>query len=76
MISEDKDKLADKERSVSCQLCLILNLMEEVCDISVKVELSKTVIESVLVLYNTLNSLAKYFIARSSKLNPAFKNAR
>ncbi|KAI4458189.1 hypothetical protein MML48_7g00003128 [Holotrichia oblita] len=75
-LERKKEKLANKERSISCQLCLLIALMEAFCNVKVSIGLSKSVIENVLSVYTSLNLLTKYFILRSSKVNPAFENAR
>ncbi|GJQ77090.1 FANCI [Trypoxylus dichotomus] len=75
-LEKKREKLSNRERSVSCQLCLLMSLMEQFCNVKVSIALSRTVIDSVLSLYVSLNSLSKYFISRSSKVNPVFQNAR
>lgn len=57
-------------------MCLMIPLIEDLCNVRVPIGQSELVIKDISFLYNSLNTLTKYFITRSSKLNLAFRSAR
>nr|XP_022920063.1 Fanconi anemia group I protein-like [Onthophagus taurus] len=72
-----KENLKNKERGISCYLCLLITILDSVCTILVPIgNLSEAVLKNIISLYNCLNTCAKYFLARSSNINPAFQSAR
>ncbi|KAK4882809.1 hypothetical protein RN001_006128 [Aquatica leii] len=72
-----KEYLKSKERGVCCQLCPIITILGTMCNIKVPPgTLSEMLLKTVTHLYNSLNGLTKYFLARSSKVNLVFQGAR
>lgn len=69
--------LKNKEREVCCQVSHCVTLVNNLARMSVSPGTSsETIFKLLSTLYGTLNSLTKYFINRSSKLDPAFQRAR
>ncbi|XP_018318528.1 Fanconi anemia group I protein [Agrilus planipennis] len=72
-----REYLKSKERGVCCQLCTVISVMDLLCTICVPLgPLSEGILKVVTRLFNVLNSLTKYFVVRSSKVNVAFESAR
>ncbi|RZC32680.1 Fanconi anemia group I protein -like [Asbolus verrucosus] len=76
-IERKREYLKSKERGVCCQLCFIVTILTNLSNCTVPPgNLSEAVLKNLILLYNTLSSLTKYFVLRSSKINPVFQGAR
>lgn len=72
-----KDDIKAKERNTCCYLSFLVTVLTTMSNITIQLgPLSELLTKNVAFLYNTLNSLAKYFVLRSSKSNVAFQGAR
>lgn len=72
-----KEFLKSKERDVCCHLCRIISICTYLSNLTIPAGVNaETVFKILIHLYNTLNSLTKYFLRISSKINPAFQSAR
>lgn len=72
-----KELLKSKERDLCCHLCRIISVCTYLSNLAVPAGVNAEIVFKILMhLYNTLNSLTKYFLRISSKINPAFQSAR
>ncbi|KAF5276046.1 hypothetical protein FQA39_LY00842 [Lamprigera yunnana] len=72
-----REYLKSKEKGICCQLCSIITIFNTLCNVKVPPgPLSDALLKIVSHLYNSLSSLTKYFILRSSKVNLVFQGAR
>lgn len=73
----EMENLKTKERNVSTQLCFVVTIVANVCNINVQPgNIADLIFKNVTTTFCTLNSFAKYFLLRCSKQNLAFQNAR
>ncbi|GLV41723.1 Fanconi anemia complementation group I [Carabus blaptoides fortunei] len=76
-IERRKEQLKGKERDLCCYLCQIINICSFISNMAVPSGTNVEIIFKILIqLYNTLNSLTKYFLLCTTKINPNFQDAR
>lgn len=75
LFSAGNDDLKERERDICCQMCWLINVMNILSDLMATSHL-EFVIKDLIHIFNTLNSLTKYFTTRSSKDNPVFEESR
>ncbi|KAK9874973.1 hypothetical protein WA026_005789 [Henosepilachna vigintioctopunctata] len=72
-----KENLFAKEKGVTCQLCFVVTILEDLASVTIQPgPLVEAIFKNMSQFYITLTNLTKYFNARSTKASPAFQAAR
>ncbi|KAL3277410.1 hypothetical protein HHI36_012759 [Cryptolaemus montrouzieri] len=73
----EKENLLAKEKGISCQLCFIVTVLENLMTISIQPgNLADALFKNISQFYITLTNFTKYFNSRSTRTNPAFQSSR
>ncbi|CAG9823300.1 unnamed protein product [Phaedon cochleariae] len=76
-VEKKMENLKTKERGVCCQLCFVVTILTNLCNLSIQPgNPAESIFKNVILLFGTLGALTRHFSMRSSKANLAFQGAR